>query len=71
MAIVLAWLGSRWRLKELVWLLYPWMAFGAIKLILEDFGQGQPATLFVSLLCLWFGPHRPPASAAARQIHGV
>lgn len=48
-AIVLAWLGSRCRLKELVWLLYPWMTFGAIKLILEDFGQGQSATLFVSL----------------------
>lgn len=48
-AIVLAWLGSRWHLKELVWLLYPWMAFGAIKLILEDFGQGQSATLVVSL----------------------
>jgi hypothetical protein len=49
-AIVLAWLGSRRRLKELVWLLYPWMAFGAIKLILEDFSHGQSATLFVSLL---------------------
>ncbi len=49
-AIVLAWLGSRRRLKELVWLLHPWMAFGAIKLILEDFSQGQSATLFVSLL---------------------
>ena len=49
-AIVLAWLGSRWGLKELVWLLVPWMAFGAIKLVLEDFSQGQSATLFVSLL---------------------
>jgi hypothetical protein len=49
-AIALAWLGPRWRLKELVWLLVPWMAFGAIKLILEDFGRGQSATLFVSLL---------------------
>jgi hypothetical protein len=48
-AIALAWLGSRWHLRELVWLLYPWMAFGAIKLILEDFGHGQSATLFVSL----------------------
>ncbi len=49
-AIVLAWLGSRWGLKELVWLLVPWMAFGAIKLVFEDFAQGQSATLFVSLL---------------------
>lgn len=50
LAIGLASIGSRWGLKELVWLLYPWMIFGAAKLILEDFGQGQPATLFVSLL---------------------
>jgi hypothetical protein len=50
MAIVLAWLGSRWRLKELIWLLVPWMAFGAIKLVFEDFSQGQSSTLFVSLL---------------------
>ncbi len=49
-AIVLAWLGSRWGLKELVWLLVPWMAFGAIKLVFEDFGHGQSSTLFVSLL---------------------
>lgn len=49
-AIVLAWLGSRWRLKELIWLLYPWMFFGAIKLILDDFGHGQSATLFISLV---------------------
>lgn len=50
LAIVLAWIGTRWRWKELVWLLYPWMAFGAINLILEDFGRGESATLFVSLL---------------------
>jgi hypothetical protein len=49
-ALVLAWFASRWRRSELVWLLYPWMAFGALKLILDDFGHGQPATLFVSLL---------------------
>lgn len=50
LAIGLAWIASRWSVRELVWLLYPWMAFGAAKLILEDFGQGQSATLFVSLL---------------------
>jgi len=49
-AIALAWLGSRRALNELVWLLYPWMTFGAAKLLLEDFGKGQSATLFVSLL---------------------
>lgn len=50
LAIALAWLGSRWHLKELAWVLYPWMALGAVKLILEDFGRGQSSTLFVSLL---------------------
>ena len=49
-AIALAWLGSRRGLTELVWLLYPWMTFGAAKLLFEDFGKGQSATLFVSLL---------------------
>ena len=49
-AIALAWCGRRWNLKELVWILYPWMMFGALKLFAEDFRLGRPATLFVSLL---------------------
>jgi len=46
----LAWFGQRRRVSELIWLLYPWMAYGAIKLLAEDFRQGRPATLFLSLL---------------------
>ena len=48
-AILLAWLGRRWNLREMVWLLFPWMFFGAAKLVAEDFQQGRPATLFLSL----------------------
>ncbi len=49
-AIALAWFGSRRDLRELIWILFPWMLFGAIKLVSEDFQQGRPATLFLSLL---------------------
>ncbi|HLG98855.1 MAG TPA: hypothetical protein VKX49_21260 [Bryobacteraceae bacterium] len=49
-AIALAWFGSRKNLRELIWLLFPWMFFGAFKLISEDFQQGRSATLFLSLL---------------------
>ncbi len=48
-ALALAWCGRRWNLAELVWVLYPWMAFGAVKLITEDFRQGRSETLFLSL----------------------
>ncbi len=50
LAILLAWAGRRWGLGEMVWLVFPWMLFGAVKLLAEDFQQGRPATLFLSLL---------------------
>ena len=49
-ALALGWCGKRWGLTELIWVLYPWMIFGAMKLFVEDLRQGSPATLFVSLL---------------------
>jgi hypothetical protein len=49
-AIALGWCGRRWNLTELIWILYPWMTFGAVKLFAEDFRQGRSATLFLSLL---------------------
>lgn len=49
-AIVLAWFGWRYGRPELIWLLYPIMFFGGIKLLIEDFRQGRPVTLFLSLL---------------------
>jgi hypothetical protein len=48
--LALAWLGRRWNLPELIWMLFPWAAFGAVKLVVEDFAAGSPATLFVSLV---------------------
>jgi hypothetical protein len=49
-AIVLGRCGKRWGFAELIWVLYPWMTFGAVKLLAEDFRQGRPAALFLSLL---------------------
>lgn len=49
-AVVLA-AGSRFRLLEASrWLVYPALLAGALKLLLEDFVQGRPGTLFLSLL---------------------
>ncbi len=49
-AVALAWFGRRWNLSELIWVLVPWMIFGAVKLVADDFRQGRSATLFLSLL---------------------
>ncbi len=49
-ALICAWFGPRFNLRELIWILYPWMVFGALKLFAEDFRQGRPVTLFLSLL---------------------
>jgi hypothetical protein len=49
-ALTLGWAGRRWDRKELIWVLYPWMTFGAAKLFVEDFQKGRAATLFLSLL---------------------
>ena len=49
-AIGLAWIGTRKGVGELIWILFPWMIFGAVKIATEDFQQGRPGTLFVSLL---------------------
>jgi hypothetical protein len=49
-ALALAWFGRRRNLSELIWILVPWMLFGAAKLVAEDFRRGRSATLFLSLL---------------------
>jgi hypothetical protein len=49
-AVALAWFGSRKGWRELIWILFPWMLFGAIKLVAEDFQHGRSDTLFLSLL---------------------
>jgi hypothetical protein len=49
LAVALAWAGRRWSLQELIWLVYPLLVGGGVKLLLEDFAYGQPLTLFVAL----------------------
>jgi hypothetical protein len=49
-AIGMALAGSRWGRGELLWLQYPVMLFGAAKLLLEDFPNGSPTALALSLL---------------------
>ncbi len=46
--LVLAWLAQRGQ-PELVWLVYPLVAAGALKLLLHDVRSGRPATLVASL----------------------
>lgn len=50
LGLVLAWAGPRWNRPELSWLILPLMAFGAFKLLFEDFGRLPPAAIAVSLL---------------------
>ena len=48
-AVTLALSSRHWRWPEARWLVYPVLVVVGIKLFLEDFPHGQPATLFVSL----------------------
>jgi hypothetical protein len=51
-AVLLGWAGRWDRLREAAWLVYPVLLAAGVKLILEDFPHGRPATLFVALgLC--------------------
>jgi len=48
-AVLLAWTGQHERVHESAWLLYPVLAAGGIKLLVEDLPVSKPATLFVAL----------------------
>jgi hypothetical protein len=50
LALVLAFLGSRWKHIELSWVAYTAVAFGTLKLIFEDLRFGNASSLVVSLL---------------------
>ena len=50
MALALAFSGTKWRRRELVWLMYPFMVLAAYKLLAQDLPRGQTVALFVSLL---------------------
>jgi len=51
LSLTLAWVATRWRKPELVWLLYGFMALGAYKLATRDFINEHNLALVVSLLC--------------------
>jgi hypothetical protein len=48
-ALVLAWVGRSERFRESAWLLYPVLAAGGLKLLVEDMPRSRPATLFIAL----------------------
>ena len=49
-ALGLAELSQKRNRRELIWLLYPWMVFGAAKILAVDFQQGRPVTVAASFL---------------------
>lgn len=50
LALALGFAGSRWKRVELCWVAYAAVAFGTLKLLLEDLRFGNAASLVVSLL---------------------
>ncbi len=51
LSLALAWAGTRWGRRELVWLLYGFMALAGYKLATRDFMDEHNLPLVVSLLC--------------------
>ncbi len=49
-ALGLAWAGTRWKAAEWTHLIYPTMALGAWRLVMDDLHQDRKAALFLSLL---------------------
>lgn len=49
MALLLALGGVAWKRRELIWLVYMFMALTAYKLLVHDLPGGQTLSLFASL----------------------
>jgi hypothetical protein len=49
LVLALAWSARRGAFPELAWLVYPLLAVGGLKLLLEDLPHGRPVTLVASL----------------------
>jgi hypothetical protein len=49
LVLLLAWSSRRGAFPELGWLVYPLLAVGGVKLLLQDLPHGRPATLVASL----------------------
>jgi hypothetical protein len=68
-ALLLGW-AARWeRFREAAWLVYPTLLLAVVKLAIEDFPHGRPATLFVALalcgLAFIFAPRLARRAAGA------
>jgi hypothetical protein len=50
LSVALAWSGMRWERRELVWLVYGFMALAAWKLVARDFQHERNLALVASLL---------------------
>jgi len=50
LSLLLAWVSSRWRRRELSYLIYPVMFLGGYRLVMQDLQQGHTGALFFSLL---------------------
>jgi hypothetical protein len=50
LSLLLAWVGSRWKRRELSHLIYPAMFLGGYRLVAQDLQQGHTGALFLSLL---------------------
>jgi hypothetical protein len=51
-AVLLAAAGRWSRSREAAWLVYPILALGALKFLIDDLPNGRAATLFLSLVLL-------------------
>lgn len=72
-ALALAFVGSRWKRIELVWLAYTAIAFCTLKLLFEDLRIGSAGSIAASLFCYGMAwvlvprlARKSPASAQAR-----
>ena len=66
-ALVLAWAGRHERFRESGWLLYPVLAAGGMKLLVEDLPRSRPATLFIALALYGGALILAPRLTAARS----
>jgi hypothetical protein len=70
-----AWLGRREATRAFGYLLYPVLAWGAVKLVIEDFAWSPPALLFVALAlygaALILGPRVRGGAATAGRVDGA
>ena len=50
LAFVFAWGAPKWNRRELAWLTFPLLTYGAARLLVEDLQSGRTVTLCVSLV---------------------